>query len=333
MNVERLVAERQAAWSALEALVARAGRRPERLPPTEILELGRSYRAATADLALVRRSCPPADPARIRLEELVRRARGLVYDAEPKRGSIMSFFARDYWIRIAERPVLLVLAALGLLVPAVLGAIWAYADEPSARGFVPAFLGGPIEARGDGIPSDVAAAFSSTIFVNNIRVTLLSFAGGIIFGLGTGYIVLSNGALLGVLGGLVFKAGHGSQFVELVAPHGVLELSCIVACAAAGFRLGWAIVEPGPGPRGRNVTAEARNGVETVLGTMPWLVLAGVVEGFITPRQIGLGPALALGFGLGAVWWALLLWRGRPNGSEPRSDGADYSRARDLARR
>jgi hypothetical protein len=49
-----------------------------------------------------------------------------------------------------------------------------------------------------------------------------------------------------------------------------------------------------------------------VLGTMPWLVLAGVVEGFVTPRRIGVPAALAVGIALAAVYWGLVLWRGRP---------------------
>jgi hypothetical protein len=57
--------------------------------------------------------------------------------------------------------------------------------------------------------------------------------------------------------------------------------------------------------------AEARTGAEVVLGTMPWLVLAGLVEGFVTPRRIGVPAALAVGIGLAAVYWGLVLWRGR----------------------
>lgn len=315
MNVERLVTERQEAWRSLDALMDRAGRKPDKLPPGDLLVLGRAYRAAVADLAVARRSCAPSDPVLLRLEDRVRRARGLVYDAEPKRSGIISFFARDYWRRVRERPVLMVASGAALLVPAALGIVWSFTDPSGARSFLPAMFSGPIEAReASGLPAEAAAAVSSAIFVNNIRVTLLAFALGITCGLGTVFVLLNNGVLLGVLGGLFFEAGAGAFFVELVAPHGALELTCIVVSGAAGLRLGWAIVDPGPGPRGDAVIAEARGGVEIVLGTAPWLVAAGLVEGFVTPRQVGLGAALAVGIGLAAVWWALLWWRGGRSG-------------------
>jgi protein-S-isoprenylcysteine O-methyltransferase Ste14 len=103
--------------------------------------------------------------------------------------------------------------------------------------------------------------------------------------------------------------------VELVAPHGFLELSCIAVAAAAGFRVGWAVINPGPRARAAALVAEARVGAEVVLGTIPWLVVAGVVEGFVTPRRIGVPAALAVGIGLAALYWALVLWRGRPAGA------------------
>jgi hypothetical protein len=76
--------------------------------------------------------------------------------------------------------------------------------------------------------------------------------------------------------------------------------------------MGWALVSPGHRRRGIALATEARVAVEIVLGTAPWLVLAGLVEGFITPRGLGLGPVIVIGATLGAVYWALVLWRGRP---------------------
>jgi hypothetical protein len=76
--------------------------------------------------------------------------------------------------------------------------------------------------------------------------------------------------------------------------------------------MGWALVSPGHRRRGAALATEARVGVEIVLGTAPWLVLAGLVEGFLTPRGLGLTTAVLLGVVLGAVYWALVLWRGRP---------------------
>ena len=93
---------------------------------------------------------------------------------------------------------------------------------------------------------------------------------------------------------------------------------------SAGLRLGWAIVDPGPGPRSEALVGEARRAVELALGTVPWLVVAGLVEGFLTPSGLGTGPATVVGVVLGAAYWVLVVWRGRPapavtTGPEPSS--------------
>jgi uncharacterized membrane protein SpoIIM required for sporulation len=120
-------------------------------------------------------------------------------------------------------------------------------------------------------------------------------------------VLILNGVLLGTVGGLAVGAGNGRPFFELVAAHGVLELSCIVVAGAAGLRFGWALVEPGPGARGDALRREARPALAVVLGTAPWLVVAGLVEGFVTPSGTGLPAALAVGFVLAAVYWALVI--------------------------
>jgi uncharacterized membrane protein SpoIIM required for sporulation len=117
-----------------------------------------------------------------------------------------------------------------------------------------------------------------------------------------------------------------------VASHGLLELSCIVVAAAAGLRIGEAILRPGRRKRGDALVDEARGAVEIVLGTAPWLVLAGFVEGFVSPSGIGWVAATAVGASLAAAFWALVVVLGRP-GPEPAAAPAPQSRARALALR
>ena len=66
-------------------------------------------------------------------------------------------------------------------------------------------------------------------------------------GIGTAFILAFNGLILGTIAGAAIEAGNGEAFAEFVIPHGPIELSCIVVTAAAGARMGWALVEPGPG--------------------------------------------------------------------------------------
>jgi uncharacterized membrane protein SpoIIM required for sporulation len=278
-----------------------------------VLRLGSLYRAAAADLALARRSFP-SDPGVGRLEQLVGRARSLVYEAPTRRGSLARFFARDYWLLVAERPLALVLAAVLLFAPAALSASWALRDPGAAVGLVPEEFRPVTESDRpwrDLTPGE-QADFTTTVFTNNIRVTLAAFAGGVVFGLLTAAILVFNGILLGAVGGLMIGAGNGTGFLELVTAHGVLELTCIVVAGAAGLRLGWAIVDPGTVTRAQSAGREARRTVALALGTAPWLIAAGIVEGNRARlAQAGVPVVIAVGATLGLAFWALVLWRGR----------------------
>jgi uncharacterized membrane protein SpoIIM required for sporulation len=270
-----------------------------------------------------------------RLESLVTRARPVVYSSDARRAPLRDFVVTGYWRRVRERPPFLAGALALMLVPAVLSLLWALSDPGAAAGLLPEQFRHAGDAGGGGLSSaGDQAAFSSGIFTNNIRVAFLVFAGGVLFGLGTAVVDVYNGVIIGTVIGLASGAGNGSAVVELVAPHGFLELSCIAVAAAAGFRVGWGVIDPGPRSRAAALVAEARAGAEVVLGTIPWLVVAGLVEGFVTPRRIGVPAALAVGIALAAVYWALVLWRGRPE-PEPEAGAAPgaYSRARAFALR
>ncbi len=310
MKVERFISEREGDWRELDALL-RAGNRPRR-DARGVLRLGALYRGAAADLALARRG-HPGDPIVPRLESLVARARQAVYAEEPRRGSLRTFFTRTYWVRVRERPLPLLLAIALLLVPAALTATWALHDTGAAVGLVPGEFQGAVKPVGDtGMTTAQTAAFSSAVMTNNIQVTLLAFAAGIFFGLGTALIVAYNGAILGAVAGGAIANGNGAEFAEFVTAHGIIELSCIAVAAAAGMRIGYAIVAPGPRPRSRALVEEARAAIAIVLGTVPWVILAGIIEGFVTRAGFGLVPGIVLGVGVGAVFWALVLVRGRP---------------------
>jgi len=313
VNLDRFLSERSESWQELDALVRKARRRPERLGSEGVLRLGSLYRAAAADLALARRSFP-ADPVVGRLEQLVGRARSLVYEAPTRRGSLLRFFARDYWQLVAERPLALVLAAVLLFAPAVLSASWALRDPGAAIGLVPEEFRPVTESDRpwrDLTPGE-QADFTTKVFTNNIRVTLGAFAGGVVFGLVTAAILVFNGILLGAVGGLMIGAGNGIGFLELVTAHGVLELTCIVVAGAAGLRLGWSIVDPGTLTRAQSAGREARRTVALALGTAPWLVAAGIVEGNRARiAEAGVPAVIAVGASLGLAFWGLVLWRGR----------------------
>jgi uncharacterized membrane protein SpoIIM required for sporulation len=326
MRLDRFIAARSPDWQELELLVRQGGRRPERLGPERLLRLGALYRATAADLARLRRHAPRA-PETARLEALVRQARQAVYDARTRRRSVVRFFVTDYWRLIVARRKALLVAFVLLFGSAALAALWGVHDPAAATGVVPAQFRPALQP---GHPwHDMSAAqqtaFTSEVFTNNIQVTLVAFAGGVTGGVATALALLYNGLLLGVIGGLMGQAGNGVGFVDLVTAHGVLELSCILVGGAAGLSLGWSIIAPGLRPRRVSLQREAVEALLLVLGTAPWLVVAGIVEGNrANLAEAGLGAVIGTGVGLGLLFWGLVLWRGRVRG-EPATLPADTS--------
>jgi uncharacterized membrane protein SpoIIM required for sporulation len=313
VRLEGFTESRNADWHELERLVAEAGRRPERLGPRRVLRLGALYRASAADLATARRRFP-GDPSVARLEALVGNARHLVYDTRGRRRSLLRFFATDYWRLIVERRRALAVSFVLVFGSAALAAVWAVHDPGAATGVVPSAFRPALQpghpwrdmSAGD------QAAFTTRVFTNNIGVTLAAFAGGITGGVLTALALLYNGLLLGVVGGLMGSAGNGRGFVDLVTAHGVLEISCILVAGTAGLSLGWALIVPGRGTRRAALQREAKETVLLALGTAPWLVVAGIVEGNrANLAETGLGAVIGVGVALGVLFWGLVLWRGR----------------------
>jgi uncharacterized membrane protein SpoIIM required for sporulation len=325
MNLERFLDQRRSSWQELESLVRECRRKPERLGPERALRLGTLYRSAAADLAFARRAFP-ADPLVVRLEQLVSRARSLVYAAPTRRSSLIPFFARDYWRLVAAKPIALLVAFVLLFGPAALAATWALGNPAAAAGLVPEQFRPATQSERPWrqLSPGEQAEFTSAVFTNNIQVTLIAFAGGVTLGLLTGVILILNGITLGAVAGLMVGAGNWRGFVELVTGHGVLELSCVVVAAAAGLRLGWSIVSPGHRARVESARIEARSAVAIALGTAPWLVAAGIVEGNRARlADAGLGADLGVGFGIGALYWLLVVWRGRAVTGAPEPLRAD----------
>lgn len=313
MRLEAIIEARSGDWHELERLVVEAGRHPERLGPERLLRLGALYRASAADLARLRREAP-SSPETARLEVLVGRARHSVYDVGGRSRSFVHFFATDYWRLIVERRKALLVSFVLLFGAAGLAAVWGVHDPGAATGVVPPEFRPALQPGHpwhDMTPGE-QASFTTAVLTNNIGVTAAAFAGGVTGGIATALALLYNGLLLGVVGGLMTQAGNGVGFVELVTAHGVLELSCIVVAGAAGLSLGWSLVDPGLRTRRASLQREGRAALLLVLGTAPWLVIAGIVEGNrANLSESGLGAVIGTGVGLGLVFWGLVLWRGR----------------------
>ncbi|HLT95943.1 MAG TPA: stage II sporulation protein M [Acidimicrobiia bacterium] len=312
IGVEEFEEDRRRRWEELSDLLDAAGRRPERLNGDQILRLARLYRAAAADLVAARRRFPTS-PVVDRLEVLVRRAQGVVYERSTRRGNLIDFFADRYWALLWARRRVVGLAALVMVLPAVSMGMWALAAPEVVSGLVPPEFLWVTEAdtTDQGMGAVGLAGFSTFVLTNNIRVALTAFVAGITWGIGTALLVAYNGLLFGGLVGLAADAGNLELLGAATLAHGILELSCIVVAGAAGLSLGNAMLRPGRRTRREALSVEGRQALLIAAGTAPWLVVAGLVEGYVSRVGLALGPTAIVGTVLGGIYWGLFLWRGR----------------------
>jgi uncharacterized membrane protein SpoIIM required for sporulation len=144
---------------------------------------------------------------------------------------------------------------------------------------------------------------SSAIMTNNLTVAFTAFAMGITAGLGTIWMMIVNGLLIGVIGAATWRAGMALQLWSFVAPHGVLELPAIFIAGGAGLEIARGLLFPGLLSRRDSLARAGGRATQLLLGTIPLLVIAGVIEGFFSPS----GAPVAMKFVLATVLFLALL--------------------------
>ena len=116
----------------------------------------------------------------------------------------------------------------------------------------------------------------------------LAFAGGITFGLLTVYLLIYNGIIVGAIAALFWHYGKSYEFWAYIVPHGMIELTAIFIAGGAGLLMGYKLFVPGRYSRGYQLKQQAKRSVLLLLGTIPLFVIAGIIEGFITPSTLSL---------------------------------------------
>src|SRR3989442_14712068 len=130
---------------------------------------------------------------------------------------------------------------------------------------------------------------------NNLSVSFATFAMGITAGIGTIWMMIINGMLIGVIGAATWQAGMALQLWSFVAPHSVLELPAIFIAGGAGLEIARVMLFPGLLPRRESLARAGGRGARLFLGTIPLLVMAGFFLGFFFPSKAPVGMKFAFG--------------------------------------
>jgi uncharacterized membrane protein SpoIIM required for sporulation len=326
--IDRFVAERRPLWERLEILLARVRRGAGRLSADEIEELGRLYRRSTSDLAIARRDFPD-DPLTDYLEQLVARAHPAIYRrtaGDP--AAPLRFFASDFPRAFRESWRYTAIAFALFALPFAVAFAATQLDPINGRIIVANRPFVERVERGQSwleIEPSMRSFEASFIMTNNIQVAFLAFAGGALFGLGTAFVLVWNGLSTGAVAGLASVYGLGPTLYGFVAAHGGIELSVIFVAGGAGLRLGHALLAPGLLPRRQALARAANRSVRLLFGCVPLLVVAGLLEGLVSPSALPTAAKLAVGGGATLLLYAYLLLAGR--------DGSAHSSVRALISR
>lgn len=249
----------------------------------------------------------------LRLERLVAHAHALVYSRPQRAETARHYLGTTLFVELRALDGALQLSIAFLVGGVVLGALWAALDPLGAAGLLPAGSNVNVHTRGAfyGVSVSARGGLAAVIFVHNIEVAFLVIALGCTLGIGTAALLIVNGLSVGVLGVLEWQGGGFSQFLRLVVPHGLLELSCFSVAGAAGFAIARAIVDPGTTTRTQALATLGPRLGAALVAVCAFLVVAGCVEGVITPYDLPLPAALAIGVVLCTGFWTAVVVRGR----------------------
>ena len=311
------IRKRRPQWDRLAALLAQSDASGlGQLSRAELQELALLYRQVAADLSVLRQDATARTYA-LHVNQLMARAHHIIYSGRKTSWLALFRFLRDEYPAIFQRQIAYVGVSLAILLAGgLLGVVLTTARPDFMRHFVGPEMIATMERHEMWTHSIVGAAplWTSAIMTNNLTVSFVAFATGIVFGLGSCYAMFFNGLLLGVIGAACHQYGMSLGLWSFVAGHGSLELPAIIIAGGAGLRLGYSMLFPGSL---RWKDAVARGGVDAaklVSGIIPMLVVAGCLEGFFSPSQAPVWLKFALG---GTLFTLLLTWLFRPTKAAP----------------
>lgn len=317
MNVDEFYQSRRHEWDLLSKLVERAQLNAHRLTTADIEQLASLYRAASSDLAVAKRDFPRHRVTQ-HINQLVARAHAVLYQGEPLAWNrLVDFALRGFPRLFRETSIFTSAAFLLFMIPAFAAGLGTLNSPKSAVWLLPAEVQDLIPIVEDkqlwiDIPIEERPYSSSFIMQNNIRVSFMAFASGVTGGLLTLWILVNNGLIIGGLLGLTSYHGIGFDLATFVIGHGVIELTVIFISGGSGLMLGWAILQPGLMRRRDALTIAAQKAVRLLGGAVPWLVVAGMIEGFISPSETIPWPVKwTVGIASGALFYSYLFFAGR----------------------
>jgi uncharacterized membrane protein SpoIIM required for sporulation len=308
MISNRWIEKRRGCWDRLRALIATLqASGVASLPPAELREMALLYRQIAGDLSALRQE-RSARNLEAELNQLLGQAHGIIYSRRKTDVfDVWRFFSQEY-PRLFRQLLPFTLTSLMLfLAGAVVGSLLTVVRPEFEHHFLGPAMTQTIERHQMWTESvnSMAPQASSAIMTNNLAVTFTVFAAGITAGVGTLYMIIWNGVLLGVISTACHQAHMSVKLWSFVAVHGSLELPAIIIAGGAGLRLAYGLLFPGIYSRRHSLAVAGSESVRLVSGVVPMLAGAGVLEGFLSPSSAPVWLKFLTAF---LLFTLLLLW-------------------------
>lgn len=277
----------QAEWDLSEAMLTRLAQRSAADDPT-LADFPPRYRRICQHLAIARERRYTSHLID-RLNQLMLRGHQYLYGARAgSLSQILHFLGAGFPLLIRREWRLLLLATALFVGPALLMAWSVYTHPEMTYTVMPAQQATEVESMYQpGAPhlgrergADTDFHMFGVYIWNNIRIGFQTFAGGLLFGLGSIFFLVFNGLFMGVVAGHLSQIGYGTTFWPFVAGHGAFELTAIVFSGMAGLKMGFALLAPGRRTRGEALRSAARVSVQIIYGVIGMLILAAFIEAF-----------------------------------------------------
>ena len=316
---DQLAARQDERWRQFQQLAMRVSAGGlDSLKAAELPDFAARYREIAADLARLRTYRAAAVTIR-RVERLVAAGHNALYrDRERGLGRFWRLVARECPAAVVEARAYVLIGFLAFAIPAGVGYRVLRERPEVAAEVLPdvmlerAEVGTERVARGDRfveVEAGGRAVAASGIIANNVRVAFYCLAGGIFLGVGSLVLLAFNGLQIGAAAGHFANAGLLAYLLEFILGHGALELFAIWVAGAAGFLLGKAVVAPGDLTRGDALVLAGRRAVRMIGAAVVCLLVAGLVEGFVSTSGLGWSGRFAAS-GITLLFLALYLASG-----------------------
>lgn len=322
MREAAFVRQNEKKWEALEQAIASKN---TMLKPDELADY---FIQLTDDLGYAKTHYPRSNTS-VYLNNLTAKVHQAIYrNKKEDKGRLFRFWRIELPQIMYESRKQLLYSFLIFLTACLIGAVSAAHDESFVRLILgDAYVNMTLENIDRGDPMAVYKSMGRgdmffAITVNNIKVSFMAFSMGILLSLGTGFVLLQNGIMLGAFQYFFYQQGFLWSSFLTIWIHGTIEIASIIIAGAAGLVIGNSILFPGTYPRMYSFVKGARRGLKIVIGLVPLFMMAGFLESFVT-RLTDWHWLLRLGIILASAYFVLYYFVIYPQKLQKHDDSAE----------